>query len=150
LPHGWGKGMPEQLTLREIMTNPVVTVEMDDSLDVAREIFEKTRFHHLVVVCEKAEVVGIISDRDVLRELSPYLNTASEQKKDLATLRKKVHQFMTRNVTSASPSTTVKGAALIFLNHSISCLPVVGEDKSLLGIVTWKDVLRCFLRDVSA
>lgn len=133
------------MRLRDIMTTRVATVGMDDTLATIQEIFEKVRFHHLLVLSEDDRVVGVISDRDLLKQLSPYLNTASEKHRDLATLKKKAHQIMSRKLVSASPLTTVKEAAMLLMEHSISCLPILGENNSLLGIVTWKDILRFFL-----
>jgi len=49
---------------------------------------------------------------------------------------------MTRKPQFASPTTTVKNAAAMFVKYSISCLPVVTENKTLAGIVTGKDILK--------
>ncbi len=130
------------MKLEEIMAQRVVTVGMDDNLDVIRKIFGKVRFHHLVVIEEENEVVGVISDRDVLKELSPYLETSSEQDRDLATLTRKAHQIMSRQPITASPEDSIEKAAESLLENSISCLPVISEDQVLVGIVTWKDILR--------
>jgi hypothetical protein len=43
---------------------------------------------------------GVISDRDLLRALSPYVGTASENARDTATLRKRVHQIMPVGIVS--------------------------------------------------
>ena len=135
------------MKLEEIMTAQVATIGMDDTLAATKKIFEKVLFHHLLVLSEEHEVVGVISDRDLLKQLSPYLNTASEQERDLHTLNKKAHQIMSRKLISASPTTTVKDAAMLLMQHSISCLPVLAEGKSLLGIVTWRDILMFFLEN---
>ena len=74
------------MRLGEIMTRQVITIGMDDTIAAIQRIFERVRFHHLIVVSEDDEVVGVISDRDLLKELSPYLNTPSEQSRDLSTL----------------------------------------------------------------
>jgi len=135
------------MELSEIMTTQVATIGMDDTLSTIRKIFEEVLFHHLLVLSDDHEVVGVISDRDLLKQLSPYLNTASEQERDLHTLNKKAHQIMSRKLISASPTTTVKEAAMLLMEHSISCVPVLAEDKLLVGIVTWKDILRFFLKN---
>jgi acetoin utilization protein AcuB len=130
------------MKLKEIMRTRVATIELDDTLEVIRELFEKGHFHHLLVITEKKEVVGVISDRDLLKELSPFLNTISEQERDLATLRKKAHQIMSRRLISASPETTLHQAARLMIDNAISCLPVLEKSKTLVGIVTWKDILK--------
>ena len=130
------------MKLEEIMAKRVVTVDMDDTLDVIRKIFDEVRFHHLVVINEKYKVVGVISDRDVLKALSPYLDTTSEQERDQVTLNKKTHQVMSRQRITASPEDSIEQAAALLLENRISCLPVISEDQSLVGIVTWKDILK--------
>ena len=130
------------MKLEEIMAKRVVTIDMDDTLDVIRKIFDKVRFHHLVVIDEQDEVIGVISDRDVLKALSPYLDTISEQERDQVTLNKKTHQVMSRQPITASPEDSIEQAAALLLENRISCLPVISEDQSLVGIVTWKDILK--------
>ena len=130
------------MKLEEIMAKRVVTIDMDDTLDVIRKIFDKVRFHHMVVIDEKYKVVGVISDRDVLKALSPYLDTISEQERDQVTLNKKTHQVMSRQPITASPEDSIERAAALLLENRISCLPVISEDQSLVGIVTWKDILK--------
>jgi CBS domain-containing protein len=48
------------ITVGEIMTSKVVTIEMDDSLEVIRDIFRKVKFHHLIVV-DGEKIVGLFS-----------------------------------------------------------------------------------------
>jgi acetoin utilization protein AcuB len=123
---------------------------MDNAVAAIQKIFDRVRFHHLIVVSEDHEVMGVISDRDLLKQLSPYLNTPSEQRRDLSTLQRKAHQIMTRRLVSGSPTTTVKEAAFLLMEHSISCLPILDENGVLVGIVTWKDILRFFLKDLDS
>ncbi len=53
------------MKISSIMTRRVVTVEMDDSLQIISEIFENVKFHHILVV-ENQKLVGVISDRDLI------------------------------------------------------------------------------------
>jgi acetoin utilization protein AcuB len=132
------------MTIGDIMTQRVITVDIDDPLRKIREILLKVKFHHLMVVEDK-KLVGIISDRDLLKSLSPFLGTPSESPRDLAVLNKRAHQIMSRRPITALRSTRIEEAARLLLDRNISCLPVVSDDGSLEGIVTWKDLLRSFL-----
>ena len=138
------------MTLGNIMTRQVTTIGMDNTVAAIQKIFERVRFHHLIVVSEDHEVMGVISDRDLLKQLSPYLNTPSEQRRDLSTLQRKAHQIMSRKLVSGSPTTTVKEAAFLLMEQSISCLPILDENGALVGIVTWKDILRFFLEGLDS
>ena len=56
-----------------------------------------------------------------------------------------MHQVMVSPVITIGENTAVKAAAALLLQHNISCLPVVDEHKHLLGLVSWKDILRAAL-----
>lgn len=131
-------------TIGEIMVKRVVTVEMDDSLEVVRAIFKKVKFHHLLVV-DNEKLVGVISDRDVLTALSPFVGTMSETSRDLCTLEKRVHQIMTHHPVVIHKSATVQEAAERMLKRGVSCLPVTSKKGTILGIVSWKDLMYAFL-----
>jgi acetoin utilization protein AcuB len=130
--------------IAEIMTARAVTIEMDDSLEVIRDIFRKVRFHHLLVV-DNEKLVGVISDRDVLKALSPYVGTMSETDRDRATLNKRAHQIMSHHPVTVRQSCPLQEAAQLMLTRGVSCLPVTTVDGVIQGVVTWKDVFRAFL-----
>lgn len=134
-------------SIAHIMTTRVVTVEMDESLARVKKLFQTFKFHHVLVV-EEGKLVGIISDRDLLKAVSPYVGTLSETPRDLATLSKRVHQIMSHHPVTVSVITTLEEAALVMIKLGVSCLPVVSAEGGLLGVITWKDLLKGFLNYV--
>lgn len=132
------------MTVEKIMSKSIVTVEMDDSLKVVKEIFDNVCFHHLLVV-ESGKLFGVISDRDLLKAMSPNIGTTAETARDLATLNKKAHQILTRKPVSLSPDTSIYEAIEIFNSHNISCIPVVDEDTKPIGIISWRDILKAIV-----
>ncbi len=131
------------MNVASIMTTRVATVEMDDSLRVINGIFCAARFHHLLVV-DNDRLVGVISDRDLLKASSPFLDTAAERPQDVARLGRKVHQIMTRTPITIHRDTSIAEAVEVLLKKNVSCLPVVTRDQKIEGIVTWKDLLRTY------
>jgi acetoin utilization protein AcuB len=129
------------MTVQNIMSRRVVTVELDDMLEAVKEIFDNLHFHHLLVV-EEGRLFGVVSDRDLLKALSPNLGTSTESVKDRATLNKKVHQIMSRDPISLPPEASVLEAVKIFNTHRISCIPIVDREGKPVGIVSWRDILR--------
>ncbi len=134
------------MIVEAIMSKHMVTVDMDATLGRVREIFEQHRFHHLLVVSGQ-RLMGVISDRDLLKSISPFVDTLSETSRDLATLQKRAHQIMTRKPISVSKDVTFQAAAETLLEKNISCLPVINEDGNVVGIVTWKDVLAALVKN---
>lgn len=133
------------MELRSIMTSRVVTVELDDTLEVVKQIFDAMKFHHLLVLDTGKTLCGVISDRDLLRALSPYVGTASENARDTATLRKRVHQIMSRKPVTLPPQATVTDAINLFLASRVSCIPIVDPHLKPVGIVSWRDVLKTLI-----
>ncbi|WP_413699992.1 CBS domain-containing protein [Psychromonas sp. KJ10-10] len=62
------------MNVAEVMTTRVVCVDMDDRLTIVKDILDKAPFRHLLVTEDK-QLQGIISDRDLLRCLSPFIGT---------------------------------------------------------------------------
>ena len=129
------------MSLKKIMSETIVTVEMDDSLRVVKDIFDNTRFHHLLVV-ESDKLFGVISDRDLLKAVSPNIGTVRETTRDAASLNKKVHQIMTRKPVVLDQNAEIIDAIKIFNNHNISCVPVVDAEFKPVGIISWRDILK--------
>jgi acetoin utilization protein AcuB len=129
------------MIIEKLMSKPIVTVGLDDSLKVVKHIFENAKFHHLLVV-EKGVLYGVISDRDLLKAISPFIGTVNETAHDIVTLNRKVHQIMTRKPITLTPQADVYTAISIFNRHIISCIPIVNEKGSPIGILSWRDILR--------
>lgn len=129
------------MAISRIMTKNVVCVDMDITLLEIKEIFRKKRFHHMLVTSND-KLVGIVSDRDVLKNISPFVDTAAETAKDLHTLQKRAHQIMSRRIISVPPHAKLITAIRTFNDNKVSCLPVVDDNQKVLGIVSWRDILR--------
>jgi acetoin utilization protein AcuB len=129
------------MSVEALMSRQPVTVELDDTLRTVREIFSHAKFHHLLVV-EEGRLYGVLSDRDLLKAISPRIATASETEKDRATLNKKVHQIMTRNPVVVKPQDSVYDAIDLINKHGVSCLPVVDAENRPVGVLSWRDIFR--------
>ncbi|MCD8351905.1 MAG: CBS domain-containing protein [Planctomycetaceae bacterium] len=133
------------LPITEIMSGRVAVLSFDDTLLTVQGIFDRVRFHHLPVVDENGYVIGILSDRDFLRMVSPFFGTINEQNRDKEIMSKRVGMIMTRNPICASIKDSILDAVRTMIGRKISCLPIVEPDTTcLLGIITWKDVVRAF------
>ncbi|MBV1881095.1 MAG: CBS domain-containing protein [Pseudomonadales bacterium] len=129
------------MNVKKIMTHSIVTVELDDSLKMVKEIFDSVSFHHLLVL-DEGKLFGIVSDRDLLKAISPNIGQAAETEKDLATLNKRVHQVLSRKPITVSSQADIYDAIAIFNENRISCIPVVDENNVPVGILSWRDILK--------
>ncbi len=129
------------LCVCDIMTPRVHTMQLDDSVRNAARLFERERFHH-VVVLERGRVFGVVSDRDILKVISPFCgDPVMGRAQDEGPLKKRLHQIMTRKPTNIRPERSIAEAAQMMLTHRVSCLPVVDGDETLVGILTARDLL---------
>ena len=133
------------MSVKKIMNPNLVVVGMEDTVARMQELFEEHRFHH-VLVTERGILKGIVSDRDILKAVSPYVGTPSEQTRDTSTLFRRAHQVMTRDPITLSPEASLADAISLFNRHNISCLPVVSQGNQPLGVVSWRDILRTMER----
>ncbi|WP_116371628.1 CBS domain-containing protein [Marinomonas sp. MED121] len=129
----------KNVPISQVMKKSPVCVEMDTRLEEVRRLLEEHGFHHLPVL-DGDELVGIISDRDILRLVSPFLDTAGEMERDLEVLNKAAHQVMTRQPICVSLDDSLNTVIDWMTKVSISCIPVL-DNGQLVGIITWRDLV---------
>jgi CBS domain-containing protein len=114
------------MRLKAIMTTPVEVISPSASIAAAERRLKLKNIHHLVVV-EHGKVVGMV--------------TTETLKGRLAEGAKRVVDAMIRNITIATPETTVREAAnLMMPGHLQTAVPVVRGNR-LVGIVSVSDLL---------
>lgn len=127
--------------LEKVMSSELITLDLDDDLEKAKSLFDQYHIHHLLIVNGK-ELLGVITDRDLHKHLSPAIGTNKETARDSSLLQKKVHLIMSRNLVTAKKDISLNEAVLLFHDNHISCLPIVDDNIQLLGVITWRDILK--------
>ena len=118
----------------DVMVAKVVTLSTHHGFDEAVRLMNDRHFRHCVVVDAHGMLVGVISDRDVLRSLARNPNSHS----------KSLDQIMTRNPITVKRNTSILDAVSKILSKRINCLPVVDDDGAICGIVTSTDLLKSY------
>jgi CBS domain-containing membrane protein len=121
--------------LKEIMSTDVVTVPLSASLAEARSLMRENRFHHLPVVNDGGDFVGLLTQTDVLAATDSILRDAENR---LRASNIPIEDVLVRNVVTISENASVRRAALFLEKYRIGCLPVVTKGK-LVGIITDTD-----------
>ncbi len=143
-------------TVQEIMTEKVISLEPGEYIARAIEVMQTEEFRHIPIIDEQGKFLGLISDRDILRNLpfmqkrlpSPPKRFREHLFTDDSWSTKFLMQLdtiMVQDVLSISSSCKIREALEILHKKKISCLPVLNEDKKLQGIVTVTDLMRAFL-----
>ena len=116
-------------TLADLMTTTPVVLDRGAHLDQALWILRSCAFRHLPVV-DGDRLVGILSDRDLLRAFG--LSTVEQVA---------IADIMTVDVQTITADTPAHEAVEMLLDLKIGCLPVLGEEGQLVGLVTQTDFL---------
>ncbi|HEX7670912.1 MAG TPA: CBS domain-containing protein [Polyangiaceae bacterium] len=132
-------------TVGELMSRDVLTLREDQDLhhlDAAMRLF---KFRHMPVTDDR-RLVGLITQRDVLRiSASSLLPSAREQTDHLAKTFH-VRDVMIRDVKTVNPETALSTAARLLLHEKLGCLPVVDQKNVVVGILTESDFVRFSLQ----
>lgn len=132
------------MNVDSVMSCDVVTVRPDAALMEIRGLLHEKGFNHLLVTEEDDTLCGVISDRDVLKSVSPFLDTYSEEHRDVKTLSRPASEIMQADPITVTPDTSIKKASQTLLENRVTSLPVV-KSGELVGIVTGKDLLKHYI-----
>ena len=123
---------------RDIMKKDVVTLEERESLENLEEAMRAMRFRHIPVVDGK-RLIGLITQRDLLRVSASTLLPARREQHELLTKRFTVGDIMMRDVKTVGPDTPLAEVTRTMRRNKLGCLPVVDGDNTLVGIITEAD-----------
>lgn len=128
------------------MTREVATLDVNDKLSIADDVMKLGRIRHMPVLDENGQLVGIISQRDLLHgALSAALGFGQVAKqKVMATLY--VKEVMAPDPRTTTPDTPLNEAARTMSENKIGCLPVL-EGGRLVGIITEGDFVALHARE---
>ena len=112
-------------TVADVMVKDVLTVEPTSSIGEAAEKMNAAKVGAVVVVEDFVRIVGIITERDLLRAVAQRARAAEAR----------VRQWMTPDPMTIEPETSIEDAAKIMFENNFRHLPVVKDGRSL-GIVS--------------
>ena len=121
--------IPQPLTAQELMSSPVRTIRPNTTITEAQRILLRYGHAGLSVVDEQDQLVGVVSRRDIDLALHHGFGHAP------------VKGYMTQNVKTITPQTSMPEIQSLMVTYDIGRLPVLQEGQ-LVGIVTRTDVLR--------
>ena len=118
-------------TVADLMVKDVLTVEPSDTIGEAAEKMNAANVGAVVVVEDMVRIVGIVTERDLLRAVASRARAAEAR----------VRQWMTPNPVTIVPELTIEEAAKIMFDNNFRHLPVV-KDGRALGIVSLRLLAR--------
>lgn len=118
----------------DVMTRKTVTLSPHHGFTEAVSLMADRHFRHIVVADTGGRILGVISDRDILRTLA---RTSNWQTKD-------VGQIMTRDPITVKCETPLSVAVAKIVAKRINCLPVLDDEGKVCGILTSTDLLKSY------
>lgn len=134
-----------RLAVRDLMTPRVYRVFPDTQVADVIELMGRHQLKAVPVVGDKREVLGVVSDRDILRHLLPLIGRASNgerpSEEDVELYQTPVREIMSRSVMCVPEEQGLPEVVSTMINKDVERLPVVQEGM-LTGFLSRTDVLR--------
>ena len=121
----------DSMTVSDLMSTALITLHPDDTIGSADMEMKFAVVRHIPIVDERNKLVGIVSNRDILRALG-----ASEAGNI------EVKSIMSRRLHTVNQDDPAHVAAALILEHKVGAIPVLGDDQQLVGVVTETDFVR--------
>jgi CBS domain-containing protein len=131
----------------EIMSHPVITLADNISWEDASQKFKQYKFHHFPIVNADEQLIGMVSDRDMLAHATIHqMETILLHRMETIVLDP-LSTLMTRSVVTASPKTNIRDICRVMFNQYIGAMPITNGNDDLLGIITRSDILRTIIKN---
>lgn len=142
------------MLVRDYMSTAVITIYPETGVQEALRLMRQHKIRRLPVVNAAGELVGIVSERDLLYASPSPATSLSVWELNYLLARLEVKEMMTHNVIVTSPDAPLEEAARLMLQNKIGGLPVITENpitriKKVVGIITESDIFAAFL-DINA
>lgn len=126
------------MLVNQYMSQSPVTIGVNDDYGTAFDIMKTRDLHHLPVVNDNGDVVGIVTRRDLQLGARFFHEAPTE-----------VSEVMHAPVVTIAPDANLSAAAERMIAERIGCLPVVDGERRLAGMLTETDLFRA-LKDLLA
>jgi len=128
-------------TVADLMTEDVYSVREKDDLETVYDLMQTMKIRQVPVVTPANELVGLVSQRDLLQSGLFPLDTPPVSELLDGLRQMTVGQVMERDVDAVFADTPLEEAGLTLLENHLGCLPVV-DNRRLIGILTEADFVR--------
>ncbi|MCI5760734.1 MAG: CBS and ACT domain-containing protein [Eubacterium sp.] len=131
--------------VKDHMTKDPAVITRDVSLMKATDIMGKGKFHRLPVVDQEGRLIGLVTGGLVKEKSGADRTSLSIYELNYLLTRTTVGDVMITDVRTIGPDAFLEEASGIMADNDISVLPVVDDDRKVLGIITDRDIYRAFI-----
>lgn len=153
-----------ELLAKNIMTSVVVTVTPETSIGGLSKILLENKISGVPVIDKEGKLIGIVSEADIIREnikvqfpfyfdplmVSGYISNFEKYSEDIKDyLDIKVELIMNHHVKTSNLLTPVSEVADIMISNKVNRIPVIDENKKVVGIITRADIIKSMIETKS-
>jgi acetoin utilization protein AcuB len=128
--------------VRDRMSSPAVTITPDTPFQDALKLMHDHRFRRLPVADERGELVGIVSERDLMYVSPSPATSLNVWELHYLLSRLQIQEIMTGDVITTTPDTPIEDAAHLMADNKIGGLPVMDGDDRVIGVITETDIFK--------
>lgn len=132
------------MLVKDWMSQPVITVDVNDSMEAAMKLLKEHGIRMLPVM-KNGRLKGVLTDRDLKRTSASDATTLEVHELLYLISTLKVQKIMTPNPITVPFDYTVEETAEVLLKHKISGVPVLDHKGGLVGIITQTDLFRVII-----
>ncbi|WP_042460732.1 CBS domain-containing protein [Neobacillus dielmonensis] len=150
------------MQVRDFMIRNIITVKNTTTVKELISILETNRIGGVPVVDDKGNLVGVVSDGDIVRFLSPnkekvylayYVTYIEEAQKIEDVLRERmntpVEKIMVRkNIKTLAPDDDFESAIRLISKHHFKKIPVVNGAGRVIGIISRGDIIHTLSKTI--
>lgn len=127
-----------------VMQKPVITIDSHTSPENAKNLIKQYHYHHFPVVDSQEKIIGLLSDRDLLRNSPNRDHRLSESEEP--TQNGDISSLMSTKLVVAYANTPLSEIGKAMLTENIKCVPIVDQDHRVIGMTTSTDFIRCVIK----
>lgn len=130
----------KKIGVHKVMSRDIIAANPKNKFSQIFQFFAERNINH-IPVCEDGVVKGIISNKDMMRQVYKYI--VVDKNTDLKQLDEQllVTDIMTKDIITVDANKTLYDVRELFYKVPWNCLPVTFNDK-LVGMITPKDFVK--------
>ena len=131
--------------VKDNMSRNPYTVGMNQSVSEALDIMSASKIHRLPVVDQKGKLIGLVTESLIASNTPNNSSSLSVFELNYLLNKLQIKDIMIKEPIVIGPDALLEEAATLLRKNRIGCLPVVDENKILIGIITHNDIFDAFI-----
>lgn len=148
-----------ELLAKDIMTKKVITISKDATVAELAKLLIKHKISGVPIVDEKEELVGIVTEADIIVKVSSlpfpisfsfaFLDSCDSYTKSTKEyMETRVEEIMSKNIKTAKENMPLSKVVNIMINNNINRIPILDDNNKLSGIITRADIMKSMIKKI--